>query len=89
MNQGPFQKTTSGQYVSVMKKDGVNGRDGTDGLPGKDGADGAPGQDGIDGKNGADGHDGVNGIDGKSAYEIAVANGFIGTESEVCIWQTE
>lgn len=52
------------------------------GIDGKDGADGAPGQDGIDGKNGADGHDGVNGIDGKSAYEIAVANGFIGTESE-------
>lgn len=52
------------------------------GIDGKDGADGAPGQDGIDGKNGADGHDGVNGIDGKSAYEIAVANGFTGTEVE-------
>ena len=77
---------TETEWLESLKgidgKDGVNGRDGTDGLPGKDGADGAPGQDGIDGKNGADGHDGVNGIDGKSAYEIAVANGFIGTESE-------
>ncbi|WP_295218394.1 hypothetical protein [Ruminococcus sp.] len=60
----------------------LKGIDGKDGINGKDGADGAPGQDGIDGQNGADGHDGVNGIDGKSAYEIAVANGFIGTESE-------
>lgn len=60
----------------------LKGSDGRDGVDGKDGANGAPGQDGIDGQNGADGHDGVNGIDGKSAYEIAVANGFIGTESE-------
>lgn len=60
----------------------LKGADGKDGINGKDGVDGAPGQDGIDGKNGADGQDGVNGIDGKSAYEIAVANGFIGTESE-------
>ena len=52
------------------------------GIDGKDGADGAPGQDGIDGQNGADGQDGVNGSDGKSAYEIAVANGFTGTEVE-------
>lgn len=60
----------------------LKGADGKDGINGKDGVDGAPGQDGIDGQNGADGQDGVNGIDGKSAYEIAVANGFIGTESE-------
>lgn len=51
-------------------------------LKGSDGKDGAPGQDGIDGKNGANGQDGVNGSDGRSAYEIAVANGFIGTEVE-------
>ena len=63
-------------------KDGINGKDGVDGAPGQDGIDGQPGKDGIDGQNGADGQDGVNGIDGKSTYEIAVANGFIGTESE-------
>ena len=45
-------------------------------LKGKDGADGK------DGKDGADGKDGVNGKDGKSAYEIAVDNGFTGTEQE-------
>jgi hypothetical protein len=60
----------------------LKGLDGKDGVNGKDGADGLPGKDGIDGRNGADGQDGVNGSDGKSAYEIAVANGFTGTESE-------
>ncbi len=49
------------------------------GSDGKDGIDGQPGKDGIDGTNGQDGKDG---IDGKSAYEIAIANGFFGTESE-------
>lgn len=51
-------------------------------LKGADGKDGVNGKDGADGQNGADGQDGVNGSDGKSAYEIAVANGFIGTETE-------
>lgn len=60
----------------------LKGLDGKDGINGKDGSDGVPGQDGIDGQNGADGQDGVNGSDGKSAYEIAVENGFVGTESE-------
>ena len=36
----------------------------------------------LKGKDGADGKDGVNGKDGKSAYEIAVDNGFTGTEQE-------
>lgn len=31
---------------------------------------------------GADGKDGTNGVDGKSAYEIALANGFEGSEEE-------
>ena len=33
-------------------------------------------------KNGTNGLDGTNGQDGKSAYEIAVDNGFVGTEQE-------
>ncbi len=60
----------------------LKGADGKDGINGKDGVDGAPGQDGIDGQNGTDGQNGVNGSDGKSAYEIAVENGFVGTEFE-------
>nr|MBP8762214.1 hypothetical protein [Acetoanaerobium sp.] len=45
------------------------------GADGADGADGAPGANGSNGTNGADGADGL------SAYEVAVANGFIGTEA--------
>lgn len=51
-------------------------------LKGDDGKDGTNGKAGVDGKDGADGKDGVNGQDGKSAYEIAVENGFVGTETE-------
>ena len=40
------------------------------GLPGRDGRDGTPGKDGE------------NGRDGKSAYEVAVDNGFVGTAQE-------
>lgn len=54
----------------------LKGTDGKDGVDGKDGADGLNGKDGTDGKDGADGKDGL------SAYEIALNNGFVGTESE-------
>lgn len=46
------------------------------------GADGSNGKDGKDGINGKDGVDGSDGADGKSAYQIAVENGYSGTESE-------
>lgn len=36
----------------------------------------------IQGENGRDGVDGVDGVDGKSAYQIAVDNGFEGTEAK-------
>ncbi len=50
-----------------------------DSLKGADGKDGIDGKDGADGRNGTDGKDGENGL---SAYEIALKNGFVGTESE-------
>lgn len=49
------------------------------GQKGEDGKDGDKGEKGNDGQDGADGRDGA---DGKSAYEVAVANGFIGSETE-------
>lgn len=58
---------------------GADGRDGHDGTDGHDGKDGADGQPGADGHDGTDGHDGA---DGESAYQIAVDNGFVGTEEE-------
>ena len=51
------------------------------GKPGEQGPQGEPGKPGQDGKNGADGRpgrDGNNGADGKSAYELAVSQGFVG-----------
>lgn len=72
-------------------KDGERGPRGIQGVPGIQGPPGTPGKDGIQGKDGLpgkdgvpgkDGKDGVNGKDGKSAYEIAVDHGFIGSESD-------
>ena len=54
---------------------GAKGDKGSDGLDGKDGLPGAKGADGLPGKNGVDGKD------GKSAYQIAVAQGFAGSEA--------
>lgn len=52
------------------------------GEKGDAGAAGAKGDPGDDGAPGSDGADGTPGADGASAYEIAVANGFTGTEGE-------
>lgn len=50
------------------------------------GIDGLDGKDGVDGKNGYNGKSGKNGANGMSAYEIAVKNGFTGSEQE---WITQ
>lgn len=69
---------------------GLPGEDGPQGPPGRDGIDGTEGPrglQGIQGEPGADGSDGDPGAkgdpgaDGASAYEIAVAEGFVGTEA--------
>jgi len=60
----------------VACSDGADGQNGVDGVNGVNGVDG---KDGKDGKDGVDGKDGKDGINGKSAYEIAVENGFEGT----------
>lgn len=46
------------------------------------GEKGEQGSAGNDGKNGANGRDGLNGKDGLSAYQIAVQNGYVGTQSQ-------
>ncbi|WP_084738828.1 MULTISPECIES: YadA-like family protein [Stenotrophomonas] len=53
-------------------------------TPGPAGPAGPPGQDGKDGigVDGRDGVDGLNGLDGRSAYEVAVADGFKGSQQE-------
>ena len=61
---------------------GPMGPQGEKGEKGEVGPMGEPGLMGCDGADGRDGADGADGADGKSAYEIAVENGFVGTEAE-------
>jgi len=58
------------------------GPEGPMGPVGTAGQDGADGTDGADGKQGLPGDKGDTGATGDSAYEIAVRNGFTGTEAE-------
>jgi hypothetical protein len=55
---------------------GEKGDTGDTGPAGPQGEQGVAGSDGIDGQNGTDG------ADGASAYEVAVSNGVVGTETE-------
>ena len=83
---------TETEWLESLKgsdgRDGIDGKDGAIGPQGEQGppgADGQPGKDGLNGSDGRDGQpgkDGADGINGKSAFEIAVENGFIGTENE-------
>ena len=52
------------------------------GAKGDKGDDGDKGDKGDPGATGAAGADGVDGADGKSAYDVAVDNGFEGTEEQ-------
>lgn len=56
---------------------GSEGPAGPQGEPGPKGDQGEPGQDGV----GAEGPQGSPGADGASAYDIAVADGFVGNEA--------
>lgn len=58
---------------------GPKGADGLPGIKGERGADGAAGAKGDKGDTGERGQDGEN---GKSAYEIAVVNGYVGNEEQ-------
>lgn len=84
VNNG-FVGTVSEWLESLKGSDGLPGKDGingTDGVDGKDGADRRNGVDGRDGRDGADGQNGTDGENGLSAYELAVQNGYTGTEKE-------
>ena len=58
---------------------GLVGEKGDQGDPGPPGT---PGADGADGADGAPGAPGADGADGASAFEVALANGFEGTEAQ-------
>jgi hypothetical protein len=61
---------------------GPSGPQGIQGIPGTNGTNGSTGPQGPQGIQGVAGVNGVNGTDGRSAYEIAVLNGFVGTETQ-------
>lgn len=61
---------------------GDKGETGEQGVKGDKGEQGEQGQQGIQGVKGDTGATGANGQDGKSAYQIALDNGFVGTQSE-------
>ena len=60
---------------------GLQGLQGIQGVAGQDGAQGLPGERGLQGERGIQGLPGKDGADGKSAYQVAVANGFSGDEA--------
>jgi hypothetical protein len=74
-----FVGSESQWLVSLV---GATGPAGADGINGIDGAPGAKGDPGDPGPAGADGINGTDGQAGASAYQVAVANGFVGTETQ-------
>jgi len=67
--------------LHVIMKQGLIDRT-QDGIDGIDGVNGRNGIDGIDGVDGKDGLNGAKGDDGLSAYELAISNGYEGSEEE-------
>ena len=61
---------------------GPQGPQGIQGPAGNDGSTGPQGPIGITGPAGPAGAQGLTGPDGRSAYEIALLNGFVGTETQ-------
>lgn len=61
---------------------GTPGAQGAAGSAGPQGDSGLNGTDGKDGLNGANGTNGVNGKDGDSAYQVALSQGFQGTQAQ-------
>lgn len=74
--QGPQGPMGPAGPVGPMGSSGATGQPGPQGLPGP------KGEHGADGLPGAKGDTGERGKDGKSAYEIAVAHGFVGDETQ-------
>lgn len=77
-----YAGTVTEWLASLKGAKGDKGDRGEQGIKGEKGDKGDTGEKGADGVNGKDGKDGLNGENGKSAYELAVDNGFSGTLAE-------
>lgn len=71
-----------GQGAEFRGPQGPVGPEGPQGLQGPQGETGTQGPEGPQGLQGPEGPAGAQGAEGDSAYEVAVANGFVGTEAE-------
>jgi hypothetical protein len=76
-----FVGTEAAWLASLVGATGATGPAGATGATGATGPTGATGATGTTGPQGDPGPAGSAGADGDSAYEVAVANGFVGTES--------
>jgi len=61
---------------------GLTGETGAQGIQGETGPQGIQGETGPQGPQGVAGTNGTNGTNGSSAYQVAVGNGFIGSEAQ-------
>lgn len=77
-----YDDFTAAQLAALKGEKGDKGETGEQGVKGDKGEQGEQGQQGIQGVKGDTGATGANGQDGKSAYQIAIDNGFVGTQSE-------
>jgi hypothetical protein len=67
---------------ALFSANGTPGPDGPQGPQGPAGVDGPQGPQGPAGIDGPQGPAGANGTNGQSAYDVAVTNGFVGTEAQ-------
>ena len=82
---GPTGATGAIGPVGPQGAQGIAGSNGTNGVDGAVGATGLQGLQGIQGPVGpigAQGLPGTNGTNGSSAYQVALTNGFVGSESQ-------
>ena len=83
-----LKKTDSQLQTSISTVSATRGATGATGATGAQGPQGVRGErgdrglQGVQGIQGIQGERGLDGVDGKSAYELAVADGFVGTEEE-------
>jgi len=80
--QGPIGLTGTTGPQGIQGPIGLTGATGPAGPQGLQGIQGATGPQGVAGSNGTGGTQGPAGTNGLSAYQVAVANGYLGTEAQ-------
>lgn len=78
----PPEVTSDPEYLTAAQVKALIAEATRSETPGPPGPEGPPGKDGQTGPEGQTGQTGLTGADGKSAYQIAVDNGFTGTVTQ-------